>query len=188
MKVGSFSKHRNKLSDTNRYNGYFFTARVFQFFENYERKSWAAVWVRWYWRSDNSCTVQYLFCPKISNLEKEGNRAAIKFLGHQENFPIRSVYIMSDSMRKLSWKTAKLKGSFAFSIASNSLIKSVLKTCFEYVLKKIETRSLNCKINLKFLSHSRHCDCDATFVVIVSLLNEHDVHQLSDGKAGPGFQ
>ena len=30
MNVGSFSEHQNKTSDTNRYKGYFFTARVSQ--------------------------------------------------------------------------------------------------------------------------------------------------------------
>ena len=30
MKIGRFSKHQNKTSDTNRYKGYFFTARVSQ--------------------------------------------------------------------------------------------------------------------------------------------------------------
>ena len=30
MNIGGFSEHQNKTSDTNRYKGYFFTARVFQ--------------------------------------------------------------------------------------------------------------------------------------------------------------
>ena len=30
MNVGGFSKHQNKASDTDRYKGYFFTARVSQ--------------------------------------------------------------------------------------------------------------------------------------------------------------
>ena len=30
MNVGGFSEHQNKTIDTNRYKGYFFTARVFQ--------------------------------------------------------------------------------------------------------------------------------------------------------------
>ena len=30
MKVGGFSEHQNNASDTDRYNGYFFTARVSQ--------------------------------------------------------------------------------------------------------------------------------------------------------------
>ena len=34
MNVGGFSEHQSKTSDTNRYKGYFFTARVFQIIVN----------------------------------------------------------------------------------------------------------------------------------------------------------
>ena len=104
MNVGGFSEHQNKTSDTNRYTGYFFTARVSQGNVNtmkriFEQLSELQV---------AKCLIVLVLSTSynVSRLELRNKRKATRqygaFVSPTILYSIRFVYIMRECMRTMS--------------------------------------------------------------------------------------
>ena len=101
MKVGGFSEHQNKTSDSDRYTGYLFTARVSQVNLNtmkriFEQRSEMQV--------AKCLIVLVLYSSYIaSRLElRKKQRSNGVFVSQTIMYSIRSVYIMKECMRTMS--------------------------------------------------------------------------------------
>ena len=103
MNVGGFSEHQNKTSDTDRYKGYFLTARVSQVNVNISKRiseQWSELQVA-------KCLIVHVLSSSynVSRLElrkkgkQRGNGALVSTT---ILYSIRSVYIVTECMRTMS--------------------------------------------------------------------------------------
>ena len=191
MKVGGFSEHQNKTSGTNRYKGYFFTARVSQVKVNtmkriFEQRSELQV---------AKCLIVHILssCYNVSRLELRNKRKATQqwslrvandiVLNHVGVYHKR---VYADNVVSKSW--------FVRSFSSQHSSKFITNITFENVsqirTKKWKTRSFICKVNLDFLRSSRHFKFDTVSAVIVSLLNENvrGFNNIRNGRVKTRFQ
>ena len=130
MKVGGFSEHQNKTSDTDRYEGYFFTARVSQF----NVKTMERIFEQRSELQFAKCLIVHVLSSSysVSNLElrKKGKQCSNgAFVFPSILYSIRSVYIMKECMRTMSSANSGLWGPFPLNITPNSLPTLLPKTC-----------------------------------------------------------
>ena len=167
MNVGGFSEHQNKTSDTNRYKGYFFTARVFQvnmdtvkrIFEQRSELQFA------------KCLIVHVLSSSynVSRLELRNKRKTTQqwSLRVANDIVLNQVYVYhervyADNVLSKFW--------FVMSFSSQHYSKFITNISSEYVsqirTKECKTGCFICKVNLKLLRFSRHfnlysfrCDC-----------------------------
>ena len=136
MNLGGFSEHQNKTSDTDRYKGYFFTARVSQvsvktmkkYFEQLSESQVA------------KCLIVHVLssCYSFTSLalrKKGKQRSSGAFVSLMILYSIRSVYIMRECMRTMSLTNSSLWGPFPLNITPNPLPTLIPKMCPRSALK-----------------------------------------------------
>ena len=189
--VGSFSEHQNKTSDTDRYKGYFFTARVSQVNVNTMKKVFEQ-------RSElqfAKCLIVHVLSSsyRFSRLELRNKRKGTQ----QWSFCVANDIVLNQVSvyheRVYAYKVIS-KFWFVRSFSSQRFSKFITNITSEKMsqirTKECQTGSFNCKLNLNFLRSSRHFNCDTIFAVIVSFLNEsfHGFNNIRKGRLKTRFQ
>ena len=160
MNNGGFSEHQKKTSDTDRYKGYFFTARISQVNVNtmkriFEQRSELHV---------AKCLLVHVLSSSynVSILELRNKKKATQqwslrvandIVLNQVSVYHERVYV--DNILRKFW--------FVRSFCSQHHSKFIAKITSEIVsqirTKKCKTRSFICKVHLYFLRSSRHFNC-----------------------------
>ena len=130
-----------------------------------------------------------ILSPALSFEIKGKQRNNGAFVSPTMLYSIKFVYIMREFMLAM---TSKIW--FVRFFSSQHYCKVITNIIFENVsqirTKICKIRSFICKVNLNFLRSLRHFDCDTTFVVIVSFLNErlHGFNIICNGRVKTRFQ
>ena len=191
MNVGGFSEHQNKTSDTDRYKGYFFAARVSQvnvntLKRNFEQRSKMQV---------AKCLIVHVLSRShnVSRLELRKKRKATQ----QWSFCVANDIVLNQIgvyHERVYADNVVSKFLFVRSFSSQHYSKFITNITSENVsqipIKECKTRSFICKVNLNFLRPSRHFNFDTVFAVIVSFLNEnvHGFNNIRNGRVKTRFQ
>ena len=175
MNVGNFPAHRNKTSDTDRYKGYFFTARVLRVNVNTMKKifdQWSEIQVA-------KCLIVHVLSSSynVSSVELRNKKTATQQCSFRvaNDIVLNQVRVYHD---RVYADNVVSKFWFVRSFSSQHYSKFITKITSENEsqirTKECKTRSFIWKVNLNFLLSSRHFNCDTVFIVIVSFLNESD--------------
>ena len=191
MNVGGFSEHQNKMSDTNRYKGYFFTDRVSQVNVNtvkriFEQRSELKVAKRLIVHVlSSSYNVSRLeFRNKKKTMQQWSHRVAIDIVLNQVGVYHERVY--ADNVVSKFWFVS----SFSSRHYSNFFTNNTSEYVSQIRTKECKTGCFICKVNLNLLRFSRHFNFDSVFAVIVSFLNEnvHGFNNIRNGRVKTRFQ
>ena len=189
MKVGGFSEHQNKTSDTDRYKGFFFTARVPQnnvkTMKNFEQRS----------------ELQVAKCLIVHVLSSSYNASSLQLrkrrkVTQQWSFRVTNDNLLNqvreydqkayaDNVISKFWFVRSFSSKHYSKFNTNNTSRNVSQIC----TTECKTRSFNCKVNLKFIRSSRHYNCDTIFAVFVSFLNEsvHGFNNTCNGRVKTRF-
>ena len=191
MNVGGFSEHQNKTSDTDRYNGYFFTARVSQVNVNTMKRIFEQ---RSELRLAKALIVHVLSSSyNVSRLELRNKRKATQqwSLCVAKDIVLNQVCVYhkrvyADSVVSSFWFVR----SFSSQHYSKYITNVTSKKVSQIGTKECKTGCFICKVNLNRLRSSRHFNFDTVFAVIVSFLNEnvHSFHNIRNGRVKTRFQ
>ena len=191
MNVGGFFELQNKTSETDRYKGYFFTARVSQVNMDttkriFEQRSELQV---------AKCLIVHVLSSSynVSSLElrNEGKVTQQWSLCVANDIVLNQVRVYhegvyADNVVSKFWFVRSFSSQHYCKFITNIIPENVSKIC----TKECKTRSLICKLNLNFLRSSRHFNCDTVFAAIVSFLNEivHGFNSIRNARVEAGFQ
>ena len=191
MNVGGFSEHQKKTSDTDRYKGFFFTARVSQVNVNtmqriFEQRSELQV---------AECLIVHVLSNSynVSRLELRNKRKATQ----QWIFCVANDIVLNQVCvyhERVYAYNVPSKFWFVRSFSSQHYSKFITNITSENVSqicnKEWRTRSFICKVNLNFLRSARLFNCDTVFAVVVSFLNEsvHGFNNIGNGRVKTWFQ
>ena len=184
MNVGGFSEHQNKTSDTNRYKGYLFTARVSEDNVNTMKRSFE----QWSELQVAKCLIIHVPSSSynVSRLELRSKKKATQqwSLCVANDIVFNQVFVYHERM--YAYNVAS-KFWFMMSFSSQHYSKFITDIISENVsqirTKQCKTRSFICKKNLIVLRSSRHFNSDEVFAVIVSFVNEN-VHGFNNVRNG----
>ena len=183
MNVGGFSEHQNKMSDTDRYKKYFFTARVSQC-EYYEKIS------------EQRSKLQVAKCLIVHVLSSSYNVSRLELRNKRKAAQQLSLCVANDNVlnrvgvyhERVYADNVVNKICFVRSFSSQHYSKFISNITSENLsripTKERKTGSFICKVNLIFLRSSRHFNFDTNFTVIVSFLNEsvHGFNNIPNGR------
>ena len=118
-----------------------------------------------------------IISPTFSFEKKEKQRSIWALMSPTILYSFRSVYIMRVYVVKVLNKFCFLR-SFSPQYHSQVITNFLSESVSQVRNKKSKTRSLICKVILKFLSSSKNFSCDTAFAVVVFFLNE-SVHRFN---------
>ena len=192
MNVGSFFKHENRTSDTDRWKGFFFTARVPQanvitMERNVEQRSELQV---------AKCLIVHVLssCFIVSSFELSNKQTATQqwkrrvtnniVLNQDGVYPTERVYA-SNAVCKF-WFVKSLVSQDYSKFFANISSGNVS----QFRTNKCKTRSFNFKVIPYFLPSSTCCNCDSAFAVIVFFWNENVLgfNNVRSGRVKSRFQ
>ena len=184
MKVGSFSEHQIKTSDTDRYKRYFLTAHVSQvnvitmkrIFEQQSELQLA------------KCLIVHVLSSSynVSRLELPNKKKATQqwsfcvandiLLNQVGVYPDR---VYADNVVSKFWFVRSFSSQHYSKFNTNITSENVS----QIRTKECKTGSFICKRNLNFLRSSRHFNFDTVFAVILSFLtkNVHGFNNIRNG-------
>ena len=191
MNAGGFSEHQNKTSDTDRYKGYFFTARVSQVDVNtmkriFEQRSQMQV---------AKCLIVHLLSSScnVSRLELRNKRKATQQCSRfvANNIVINQFCVYHERMYGYNvvsnlWFVRSFSSQYYSEFITNNNSENVS----QIRNRECKTRYFIFKLNLNFFRSSRHFNCDTFFAVIVSFLNESVLgyNNIRNGRVNNRFQ
>ena len=190
MNVGGFPEHQNKTSETDRYKGYFFTARVSQVNVNtmegtFEQRSELQV---------AKCLIFHALSSSynVSSLEHRNKRKATQqcCLRVTNDIVFNQVGVYHE---RVYADNVVSKLSFVRSFPSQHYFKFNTEITSESVSqirsKECKIRPFIFKVNL-VLRSLRHFSWDTNFALIVSFLNEsvHGLNNIRKGRANTRLQ
>ena len=191
MKVGGFSEHQNKTSDTNRYKRCFFTAGFSQvnmitmkkiFEQRSELQVAKCLIVRVLSSSYNVSSLELRKKGKAT--QQWSPRVANDIVLIQIRVFHERVYV--DNVVSKFWFVRSVFSQHYSKFVTNILSENVSQVR----TKERKTRSFICKVNLNVLRFSRHLTCDTVFAVILSFLNDsvHGFNNIRNGRVKTSFQ
>ena len=191
MKIGGFSEHQNKTSDTGRYKGYLFTTRVSQFNVNtlkriFEQRSELQV---------AKCLIVHVLSSgfNVSRLELRNKRKATQqwSLCVASDIVLNQVCVYHERVYAYNvvskfWFVRSFSSQHYYKFITNNTSENVSQICTE----ECKSRSFICKVNLNFLRSSRHFNCDTVLAVVVPFLNESVLgfNNIRNGRVKTRFQ
>ena len=191
MNVGDLSEHQNKTRDTDRYKGYFFTARVSQVNVNTMKK----IFEQWSELQVAKCLIVPVLSSSyiVSRLELQNKRKVSQqwSLCVTNDIVLNQVCVYLERVYAYNvvskfWFVRSFSSQHYSKFITNNNSESVSQIC----TKECKTRFFICKVNLNFLRSSRHFNCDTVFAVVVSVLNEsvHGFNNILNGRVKTRFQ
>ena len=191
MNVGGFSEHQSRTSDTKRYKGYFFTARISQVNVNTLKKIF-----------EQRSELQVAKCLIVHVLSSSYNVSRLGLRNKRKATQQWSLCVANDIVlnqvgvyhERVYADNVVSKFWFLRSFSSQHYSKFVTNITSENVSqirsKECKTRSFICNVNLNFLRSSIHFNFDTVFAVIVSFLNEnvHGFNNIRNGRVKTRFQ
>ena len=153
MNVGGFSEHQNKTSDTNRYKGYFFTARVSQVNVNTMKR----IFEQWSKLQVAKCLIVHVLSSSynVSRLKLRNKRKAT----HQWSFCVANDIVLNQVgvyHERVYANNVVSKFWFVRPFSSQHYCKFITNITSENVsqirTKECETGSFICKVNLNFFA------------------------------------
>ena len=191
MKIGGFPKNQSQTSDTKYSKKIFFTARASQV---------------------NVTTMKRIFKQRSELLIIEG----FIIHGPSSSYNVSRVDVRSKPKGTQQWWLCVANDSvfnqvrvyhervyadnvlsnfwFVSSFSSQHISKFIANNNSQNVSQvrtnECKTRSFLCNVNLKFLSTSRHSNCDTVFAVFVSFFNEIvcSLNKIRNGRVKTSFQ
>ena len=165
MNVGGFSEHQNKTSDTDKYKGYFFTARVSQVNVNTIKKDF-----------EQRSEVQVAECLTVHVLSSSYNvSSSLELRNKRKATQQWSLRIANDIVldevrvyhKRVDADNVVSKIWFVRSISSQHYSKFITnitsKNVSQIRSKECKARFFIFKVNLNFMRSSRHFECDKSF-------------------------
>ena len=120
-----------------------------------------------------------MFCPVVTmslktsmEIEKRQNSKGA-FVLPTILYSIKSMYVFRECMRRMPLTNFGLWCPLPFNSSSKGNFNNASENLTQIRITKCQTRFSIWEVNLNSLRSSRHFDCDGSFCVVVSVLNEH---------------